>query len=625
MCGIAGILRYDQAPVDPRLLAAMRDRLQHRGPDGQGLTLLDPCGLAHTRRSILDHAGGAQPMQLTQRGDDGALAVVFNGEIYNHRDLRHTLAGLGHVFTSDHSDTEVLLHGYRQWGTDLPRRLLGMFAFAIWDQREHSLLLARDPLGKKPLFYRDDQQCCAFASEIPALLLPDWPRRIDQQALQRYLQLGYAGYDSLILGIHELPPAHWLRLRPGARAQLACYWSPDAADNPDVPTPASDPSKLLAQLEELLTQAVARRLEADVPLGCFLSGGIDSTLIAALAQRTLQRLGKPPLRTFSVRMPDARYDESAVAQETARMLGTEHHTLDATLSGDLDGELRYLMASYGEPTADSSLLPTYWLSRAVSRQAKVALSGDGGDELFGGYDRYRALRLLGQVRPLVKMLPPTLGAGVPARSWRGRLSRLIDAAGPGTPGEQYRRMIHLFTDEQLVELGLRGEPMPLPDWPTDDHDRVRAAMAWDRTHYLPQEVLRKVDRASMAVGLEVRCPLLDAQVAAFAQRIPTARLLPGGRPKALLRALVRQLVGPAVARLPKRGFAIPIGSWLGTSCRDILHRHLTDGTLESLGLSAAPARRWLEEHQSGRADHTHRLFALWQLSLWDKWLRSLYA
>ena len=622
MCGIAGIVRFDDCPIDTDRLVAMLASLRHRGPDGLGTTDLGRCALAHARLSILDLARGRQPMQF----DDGTVAVVFNGEIYNHRDLRRQLEGLGHAFRSDHSDTEVLLHGYRQWGCDLPRHLEGMFAFAVWDGKARKLLLARDRTGKKPLYFWQRAGEIMFASLVATLLAGDDQRSTpptDPSALLMFLRLGYTGDRPLLTGIEQLPPAHWLTVDADGTVTCQRYWQAPS------PAPLEVPADPLQATHDALDHAVGLRLEADVPLGCFLSGGIDSSIIAALAQRRLAAAGDR-LKTFSVKMPVANFDESTHARAVAEHIGSDYRELVADPSADVIADLTRLIATAGEPTADSSILPTYWLSRAARQHVKVALSGDGGDELFGGYDRYRALALLRRHRGWLQWVPTALLADARPRSTRTRLRRLVTAAKFADPARQYQSMVHIFNEQQIADLAphlvdlirpddLAAKFAPAPDWP-EHADPTVSARQWDLAHYLPMDPLAKVDRASMAVALEVRCPLLDTNVCELAQRLPTNVLMPGGRPKGLLRQLAATLVPPAIAERPKRGFAVPIGQWFSESLRQPLADRLFNGKLDALGLDSAAVRSYYDQHTSRRADHTHRLFALLELSLWADWL-----
>ena len=625
MCGIAGILRFDNQPIPRERLQKILAHLRHRGPDGEGVATLGRCTLLHTRLSILDLLGGNQPMHIPQQGRHGPMSLVFNGEIYNHRELRSHLEKLGHHFQSDHCDTEVLLHGYREWGDELPKRLHGMFAFAIWDQDTKRLFLCRDRSGKKPLYIRWYHSCgsreflfASLAATLVAASSADAPVQINTAMLPDYLRFGYTMDQSLLQGVMEVSAAHWLAIQADGSQQSQQYWRPP---------PISLTSTRLGAVDatlEVLTEAVHTRLEADVPLGCFLSGGIDSSLIAALAQQHFHKTGRGRLRTFNVAMPDVDYDESAKAIRVARHLGTDHQSLRVDAGSQVISDLRKLIALSGEPTADSSILPSYWLSRTTREHVKVALSGDGGDELFGGYDRYRAMQLLERHHwwlrqiPLSRFFSPDVDK---PRSLRTRLLRLASASGSGHPAQQYRCIIEVFNTDQISQLGLIDPPMKesLPGW-LEEHGAVHAAMRWDLTHYLPYDLLRKVDRASMAVALEVRCPMLDTAVCDLAGHLPAHVLMPGGRAKGLLREVAGRFLPPEILSQKKRGFALPIGRWFRSSLHEPLRASLMEGHLASIGMERSAVETLLREHSQGVADHTHRLFSLLALSLWLDWL-----
>ncbi len=598
----------------------MLTHMLHRGPDGHGISEHPRCTLAHARLVIIDKLGGAQPMHSAAAGDQGPLHLVFNGEIYNHRELRAKLSKLGHRFTSDHSDTEVLLLGYRAYGKELPKHLRGMFAFAIWDEQRRELFMARDRTGKKPLYVLRGPNELTFAS-LPATLTAgmDEPLTPDPQALLTFLRFGYPFGSSMLRGVDEVRPGHWMTIAADGTTRSERYWRPPPISRTSTSIGAVD------SVEQVLEEAVATRLEADVPLGCFLSGGIDSSLIAALAQRTLKAQGAPSLKTYSVSHAEADYDESSHARAIAEHIGSDHTELRADPS-DLFGDLEHLMQATGEPTADSGLLPSYWLCKAARPHIKAALTGDGGDELFGGYDRYRALALIAKHRWWMNAVPRSLIHSTNARSRRARLRRLLDAASCGThQSQQYASMVQLFSDTQISELapdlgaGLTLER--IDDWP-DESDAIQAAMRWDLSHYLPHDLLRKADRSSMAVALELRCPMLDTQVVDLAGHLPTAVLMPDGRAKGLLRKLAARHVPASIINLPKRGFGVPIGRWFRGQHHQTLRDYLTAPALDGLGIDRKEVSRYLDEHRQGRADHSHRLFALLQLSLWSRWLRE---
>ena len=582
------------------------------------------------------------------------LHLVFNGEVYNHRDLRAKLEKRGHVFQSDHSDTEVLLYGYRQWGDRLPKHIHGMFAFAIYDEADGSLFLCRDRAGKKPLFLRMGEGSIEFASLMSSLIAAQAldgdaaadrtdeldatdqlygaggnsgaEVEVDQDALITFMRFGYCFQRGLLGDVLEVAAGHWLRIDARGGLSGGQYWQPPPLSRHSTALGAVD------AVREVLTESVASRLEADVPLGCFLSGGIDSSLVAAIAQKQLALRGADRLRTYSMRMDDAEYDETPYALAVAGHIGSAHTVLDVKPDALFD-DLDTLMAASGEPTADSSLLPTYWLCKATREHVRVALSGDGGDELFGGYDRYRAVRLLSKWRTLVAALPVAILPTTKPKSRAARLARLIRAARAGRQASrQYQRMIELFDPVAIRELGLYAaleqqvgdDPHPpCPNWPTNPMP-IDNAMRWDLDHYLPYELLRKVDRAAMAVALEVRCPLLDTQVLDLAGHLPAKVLMPGHRPKGLLRQLAVGLLPPDIIRRPKQGFAVPIGRWLaGPLAQPLRDRLLDHAPLATLGIAEPAVARLLDEHTHRRADHAHRLFALLQLAIWVHWLRGM--
>ncbi|MEM7682050.1 MAG: asparagine synthase (glutamine-hydrolyzing) [Planctomycetota bacterium] len=632
MCGIAGIVRFDDRPIDPARLAAMRESVANRGRDGSSVLVHGRCGMAHCRLAVIDRLSGEQPMSLArvhsgqgEREDGGeatapGLRLVFNGEVYNHRRLRKQLERLGHVFSSDHSDTEVLLLGYRQWGDQLPKHLHGMFAFAIYDFERRKLLLCRDRIGKKPLFYRQSGSELVFGSTPAAVVagLPAGERPgCDPEALRRYLCLGHTAGRSLFSGVQEPPAAHWVEVDQAGRMEARRYWRPPPVSRHSTSLGAVD------ALREVLVESVRMRLEADVPLGCFLSGGLDSSVVAALAQRELQSQGAGPLRAVSVAVRAPGFDESDHAVQVAKALGLDHVVLEADPRSAMD-DLTDLMRQTGEPTADSSLLPTHWLCREAADHMTVALSGDGGDELFGGYDRYRAMTLLDRWRWWAAHTP----APTDRSSWKSRpaerLGRLVRAARAGREaGAQYGSLMSLFFPEEAGRIapGLFGDASVdgpvLEDWP-DEADPAFAAMRWDLTHYLPHDVLRKVDRASMAVPIEVRCPLLGTAVCDLAGHLPPRVLMPGGRPKGLLRALAAELLPLGIVQRSKRGFGVPIGAWLRESHAERWADLLGEPRLEGLGLDPeAIGRKWAA-HRLGTVDHGPRLFALGQLAQWAR-------
>ncbi len=590
MCGIGAILRTDGGKIPETWLDAIDARIAYRGPDGHGRfrdrVANVEVALTHRRLSILDHDGGAQPM-VSQRGrtrDEGLVAVVFNGCIYNHRRLRFELQERGHRFTSDHSDTEILLHGHREWGAGLQERLEGMYAYALWDRDAATLTVARDWFGEKPLYHRLEQSDdgvrmlvaasdAAAVAAIPGAEPADAAARLEWAG--HYLRFGYAARGRTITAagkgailVDNVEPS-----LPGA---LVAASPGDENVTPD-------------EIERLLDQAVARRLEADVPLGCFLSGGVDSSLIACLALRHVREL-----QTFSVRMPDPRFDESAHAADVAAHLGTSHRTLEVAMNPAED--LVKLIETLGQPFGDSSLLPTAWVSRAAREHVKVALSGDGGDELFVGYERYLAAGPLARNQGLLQRLPSGLLLRAHPRSRLHKLGRL-GAMARDFPELGVLATEAIFTAAMVAEL--IGEPPPVPQLDKKPGDTPLAVLRRaDLTGYLPDDLLCKVDTASMAVALEVRCPFLDRDLARKVLAAPIASLLRGRTRKGLLRAIARKYLPAAAVDRPKMGFAVPIGQWFRADfggLRALLLDHLH--AVEPFGpihLERAPVRRMVD-------------------------------
>ncbi|MHC4993754.1 MAG: asparagine synthase (glutamine-hydrolyzing) [Planctomycetota bacterium] len=615
MCGFVGIFRFNDSPPesnDASLLAPAQAVLDPRGPDDIDGYSDNRCSLLHTRLAVLDPADGRQPMTAPPRPDrdEGALTVAFNGEIYNHHELRNRLTSLNHRFQTDHADTESILHGYRQWGGRSVTYLQGMFAFALWDRDKQQLTLARDRIGKKPLYYTIDHNRILFASTAAAILaLENKPRDINPQALTQYLSLGYSTHDTLRQGVRELPAAHMLTVNADGSHQLERYWQPPPLSRTDTAYGGVE------AVQRVLTNAIDARLEADVPLGCFLSGGVDSSIIAAIAQQLLAQRGASPLQTFSVAMPDARYDESHHARAAAEHIGAQHHQL--TAEPDLENDLVRLTQLTGEPLADSSILPTYWLSRAARKHVTVALSGDGGDELFAGYQRYHAMRFLHRYRRLLCAVPASLLPKAPHQKSRlAKLKRLALAARQPDANRQYRAIINLFSPEQLASLLPDAPPpQPLPDWP--DYPPQDAARRWDLHHYLPFDLLRKADRASMAASLEVRSPMLDTAVVDLASHLPHRVLAPRGRSKHLLKQLAKPLLPVSIINRPKMGFAIPLDTWFANDLKPTLQKNLLDATLlTDLGFQRPALEQLINDHANRAADHTHRLFALLALAIY---------
>lgn len=684
MCGIAGILKIHPpgSPPPPvwdaipeSWLDSLDSCITHRGPDGAGRfrdRATRPDGATvdvafiHRRLSIIDHQGGHQPMVSLRKGagsltqttfplDDGRglylpgehhllrspssapadsslVAVVFNGCIYNHRELRARLQAAGHVFSSDHSDTEVLVHGWREWGPDLFPSLDSMHAVVVWDAAAATLVGSRDFAGEKPLYalWRDDLQLYAFASTVPSLLrlqsqLPPAPSSRPASILP-WVRQGwhfmppFANFDEYgpsqtraIPGASHLAPRFLVGM-PGRIRSIPgeSYISPQRLfSEPPAPLTADT-------VDSLLAAAVASRLDADVPVGCFLSGGVDSSLVAYHASRI-----RPDIQCFTVRMPSAGFDESEHAQHVARLIGVKCHTLEC--STDPAGDLVSLIHQLGLPFGDSSLLPTHWVSRATRQQVTVALTGDGADELFGGYDRYAAYPLMARYGFLLRLVPDALIASRNPRSRLTKLARLVRWAKTGDGP------LTIFDDADLHSI--------FPDAPREGRLAISDnPLVDDFSSYLPYDLLRKVDTASMAVALETRAPFLAADLVNACLGAPLDVLMPRGRRKGLLRDVARRHLPSEVVDRPKMGFAIPIGDWFRTNhgnMRDLLfdHLHAADpfGPPSLLGLQPDlnAIRRMLQEHDNAGAaslvpwkgrDHSQRLYMLLVLSIWAKWI-----
>jgi asparagine synthase (glutamine-hydrolysing) len=617
MCGIAGYV----GAAPPGLLPAMVKALAHRGPDDSGLHVDDHAGLGMTRLAIIDLVTGRQPMA----SDDGAAWLVFNGEIYNYRALRAELQARGHVFRTQ-SDTEVILRAWQAFGDDCVARLHGMFALALWDARRQALLLARDRLGKKPLYYAQHGGLFLFASEIKALLCHGaLPRELDPDAFHHYLAFGYTpGHRSMVAGIAKLPPAHVAVLQRGGLAQHR-YWTLPPA-TPAVPLAFADAA---GRVRAAVREAVRARLESDVPLGVFLSGGVDSAAIVA----SMRELTSGPIATFTIGFGDAEsFDERPLAREVARRFGTAHH--EEVLAPDIAGLLPGVVEALDEPFADSSAIPTYAVAMATARHVKVALSGVGGDEAFAGYPRYVGVRAAGHyarlpraLRALTEQLtlrcvPESEGS----RDWGGRVRRFV-AGGDADVASRYIGWTRFFGERLLDDLAV---PALRARWREDVEvtareafaahthaDAVDGAFRADLASYLPDDLLVMADRLGMAHSLEVRAPFCDHALLEAALALPPSLKLRHGRLKALLKAAFADVLPPAVLAAPKRGFMIPLARWLRHDLRDMVDDVLAPAQLRARGLfEPAAVARLVAEHRDGRRSHSDRLWALMMTELW---------
>jgi asparagine synthase (glutamine-hydrolysing) len=629
MCGIAGIVDTRGRPVEPGLVERLCDVLAHRGPDDERYYRDGPAALGHRRLSILDLAGGSQPLS----NEDGTVWVTFNGEIYNFRELRARLEGLGHRFAT-HSDTEVIVHAYEQYGPQSVKELRGMFAFALWDRSRQTLVLARDRVGKKPLFYADVDGQMVFASELQALLQHSGlARDLDWAALDDYLTYGYVPAPQTIFrGIHKLPPAHWLtlRLRPSGRSEVHVerYWH--LAYKPKLTLTEAEAAE---QLLNVLGEAVRLRMIADVPLGALLSGGIDSSMVVAL----MSRLSDRPVKTFSIGFEDQEFNELPHARLVAERCATDHHEL--VVRPKALEVLPTLVRHYGEPYADSSAIPSYYVAKLTREQVKVALNGDGGDECFAGYERYAgglvadrygrvpaAVRRLA-IEPLSRLIP----AGGSRRSRLRQARRFLEVAGQPAP-QRYLRWIGyvptaekalLYSSDFKEQLaGHQAESWLLEMWETltaDGLGSLDRMLALDIESYLPYDLLVKMDIATMANSLEARSPLLDHEVMEFCARLPESYKLRGMHLKYLLKKAGAGLLPPETLARRKMGFGVPVGNWMRGELRpwaeDLL---LSPRALKRGYFQPEALRQVVDAHLEGREDRSFQLWALLWLELWHQ-------
>ena len=606
MCGIGGFW----GAGDQAVITAMTDALAHRGPDGYGYHVDEDSRifLGHRRLAIIDIGGGAQPMW----NEDQTVGVVFNGEIYNHVELRRLLEDRGHRFQSDHSDTEVLVHGYEEWGTELPLRLNGMFAFAIWDKARSRLFLARDRFGEKPLFYTKAPHLFAFASELSSLQRhPQVDTTLDVRSLQKLFGYGFfPGSRTPYRSISKLPGGHWLLLDlKSDSVTLRRYWK--FSLQPDAALLERDEEDLADELDGLLTQAVKRRLISDVPIGLFLSGGIDSSAVLAAATHLMD---PSQIRTFTVGFNEASFDETDYARRVAGILGTQHQVrkLDLDQARDV---IPKLLNQMSEPLGDSSLLPTYLLSEFTRRHVTVALSGDGADELFAGYDPFHALKpaaaysalVPGPVHQIVRKLASHLPVSTRNMSLDFKLKRTLNGLsygsrlwnpvwlGPLSPPEIGRVFGQEIRAEELYE-----EAVEL--WDGAPHlNLVEKTMEFYTTFYLQDGILTKVDRASMLNSLETRAVFLDNDLVEFAGRLPTSLKYRNGKGKYLLKKVLSRRLPADIVDRPKKGFGIPLALWL----REVPKQIPLNGIA---GIDTGEVAELWRTHRSGRANNA---IALW--------------
>lgn len=623
MCGICGVWYFDGSTVaDPELVCSMRDQMLHRGPDEAGLYSDGSVSLGFRRLSIIDLRGSHQPMS----NEDQAVWLVFNGEIYNFQALRDQLSARHHFRTS--GDTETIIHAYEEFGSACVKDLRGMFAYGIWDAHQRRMVLAVDRFGKKPLYYLLDHERLIFASELKSILQhPNVARDIDLDALDEYLAYGYIPPPrSIFTSIRKLPPGHTLVVTQNGSSVLDQYWQPRLAPPDEKFMRSAD--DLAAELREVLLEAVRLRMISDVPLGAFLSGGVDSSTVVGL----MSKVSNTAVKTFSIGFDESFYDETSYAQIVAEHCNTDHTR--EVIRPDVVGILPKLIRQFDEPFADSSMIPTYYVSQVARKYVTVALSGDGGDEVFGGYHWYRyAVRQ----RFLQALVPATL---------RPFIARLGGALPKGTKIGPYLSVIQepvsywtMHTDffsplhrQMLYTNDLRSELVHFPGEQQKIDSFKRAATIdalsqlqyCDLTHYMPGDILTKVDRASMLASLEVRCPLLDHVVFEFMARVPSRYRVNLVNSKVLLKKAVGDIVPRQILSRYKRGFRIPLGEWLRGPLAGLLRDSLlSHGARSQTLFNAAHVRDLIAEHSNGAEDHGSRLWALLMLELWmQEYLRA---
>lgn len=622
MCGIAGFIdlwssKGERAVDQAQLLQRMCDVIRHRGPDDEGFHVQNGVSLGMRRLSIIDLASGHQPIS----GEDGTVTIVFNGEIYNFHELQSKLEARGHTFKT-HSDTEAIVHAYEEYGPGCLTDLRGMFAFAIWDDKARSLFVARDRVGKKPLYYTTTRKgTFVFGSELKSILEhPDVNRELDPKALDAYFTLGYVPDPlSIFRDVHKLPPGHYLTLKDG-QINVTQYW--DFQFREVAPRSEED---YLEELRALLDESVRLRLISDVPLGAFLSGGIDSSTVVGLMARNMDQ----PVKTFSIGFHEDSYNELEFARITAKKFGTDHHEFFVT--PDICSVVDELVWHFDEPFADSSAIPTYMVSKLARDHVTVILSGDGGDELFAGYTRYvierkrggferlpRSLRE-GVMRPLSEHLPHAAwGRNFLHNVSLSPIARYLDSVSVFTTLN--RKELYTADFSRSVGTGgyVNGVFQELAARVTTG-EAVDKLLYIDSRTYLPGDILTKVDRMSMAVSLEARAPLLDHKLIDFVTGIPASLKLSGLETKYLLKQSVKDIVPGEILNRPKQGFGVPIQEWINQQLRSRIRDTLSDTRTQQRGyINSEYLNVLLHEHDRGRRDHSMRLWALFMFELWHQ-------
>lgn len=626
MCGIAGIIGFRHNAAQREFVERICRLLIHRGPDDEGYFIGDGVALGSRRLAIIDLVSGHQP----QANEDGTIRVVLNGEIYNFQELRDTLQRRGHRFASK-SDTEVLVHSYEEYGGEFLQHLRGMFAFALWDEKKRRLLLARDRVGEKPLFYAKTEKQFVFASELRALLAhPTVSREIDRTAIDDYLTYGYIPAPKTIFRhVRKLQPGHFLTVQAATQElSIQRYWQLEYTPPLDL-----DEEEAAELLLEQLTESVRLRLIADVPLGALLSGGTDSSLVVALMSRLCSR----PVKTFSIGFTEREFNELPYARRIAEFFGTDHHEMVVT--PNTFEVLPILVRHYGEPFADSSAVPTYYVAKLTRQHVTVALNGDGGDECFAGYERYLGSMLAEAYQRVPEILrkavmEPVVHA-LPALSHRRsrihQFRRFLDAAEQPF-AERYLRWVSYFTPKEKRNLYTSSFRSELGEyepntWLLDLFQRLRVngnasletLLAVDVQSYLPYDLLVKMDIATMANSLEARSPFLDHKLMEFCARLPSRYKVRNFTLKYLLKKVGMKLLPHANLYRRKMGFGVPVGQWLRGELRPMVNELLLDdGFARRRYFEPAVVREMVERHTSGVEDHAYKLWALLWLELWQR-------
>lgn len=621
MCGIHGLIHLDGAPVEPRWLSAMGDVTAHRGPDDEGQHIDGACGIAMRRLSIIDLAGGHQPIS----NHDGTLTIVCNGEIYNFRELRSELQALGLRFKTG-SDSEVLLHGYAAWGDEVVQRLNGMYDFALWDARRRRLLIGRDRLGVKPLYVLQDGRRLAFATEAKALLqLPGVRTELNRAALPDFLHLGYVPAPlSIFQGIRKLPPATLLAVEDGQVREWRYWQMPTSVDR------RTSEAEWVERIRAGIERSVQAQMVSDVPIGAFLSGGVDSSaVVAAMARASTQ-----PIRTYAIGFEggaaEQLYNELPYARRVAELFGTEHHEI--VVRPDVVGLLPRLVWHLDEPIADSAFITTYLVSEFARRDVKVILSGVGGDELFGGYRRYLGGHYAQRYHALpgwARRVASATAARLPAdrhHKWLNvaRLAKGFVASAEMGADERYRSYLQVLGRDAVSSMLLHEPP------PGDDRldaafagagtdDELNRLFAVDTETQLPDDLLLLTDKMSMAVSLECRVPLLDHELVELAARIPGELKVKRGRLKHLMKSALTPTLPADILDRAKRGFGTPMGAWLKKELLAVVRELLSPAVVRQRGLFRPDAVGALvADHEASRSDGTDALLALLNLEVWSR-------